>query len=289
MTTKANTLRQLLNADPPLVVPFAYDAFSAKLIEAAGFPAAGISGSSVAASAFGLPDVGLLSREDVVGQARHVAAAVTIPVFADADTGYGGPLQAAHTVRAMEDAGLAGLFMEDQEDPKRCAHLDGTIVIPVEAMLGKLKAALGARRDDDFFIIARTDAVESEGVEGAAKRARAYLDAGADMAFLAGPSTVEELEKFPKLVGQGRFMVVLTEGGKTPLLSASQLSDMGYSLIGYSGLAIGSAAKAVQDSLIALKEQGTNADLIDRVMPLGDRNEILELAKWQQLETDTLS
>ena len=106
--------------------------------------------------------------------------------------------------------------MEDQEDPKRCAHLDGTIVIPVDAMLGKLKAALGARRDDDFLIIARTDAVESEGVEGAAKRARAYLDAGADMAFLAGPSTVEELQKFPKLVGQDRFMVVLTEGGKTP-------------------------------------------------------------------------
>ena len=166
MMSKPATLRSLLNADTPLVVPFAYDAFSAKLIESAGFPAAGISGSSVAASAFGLPDVGLLSREDVVGQARRIAAAVTIPVIADADTGYGGPLQAAHTVRAMEDAGLAGLFMEDQEDPKRCAHLAGTTVIPVEVMLGKLKAALGARRDRDFYVIARTDAVESEGVEG---------------------------------------------------------------------------------------------------------------------------
>ena len=216
MTAKPTTLRSLLGAQPPLIVPFAYDAFSAKLIEAAGFPAAGISGSSVAASAFGLPDVGLLSREDVVGQSRHIAAAVTIPVFADADTGYGGPLQAAHTIRAMEDAGLAGLFMEDQEDPKRCAHLAGTVVIPMEDMLGKLKAALGARRDKDFVIIARTDAVESEGVGGAAKRARAYLDAGADMAFFAGPSTVEELEQFPKLVGDGKLMVVLTEGGKTP-------------------------------------------------------------------------
>ncbi len=288
MTTKPNTLRQLLDTRSPLVVPFAYDAFSAKLIEAAGFPAAGISGSSVAASAFGLPDVGLLSREDVVGQARRIAAAVTIPVIADADTGYGGPLQAAHTIRAMEDAGLAGLFMEDQEDPKRCAHLAGTTVIPVEAMLGKLKAALGARRDNDFLIIARTDAVETEGVEGAAKRARAYLDAGADMAFLAGPGTVDELERFPKLVGQGTFMVVLTEGGKTPLLPAAKLADMGYGLIGYSGLAIGSAAKAVQHSLNALKEQGSNVDLIDRVMPLNERNEVLELLKWQQLETDTL-
>ena len=287
MTTKAATLRSLLNVQSPLVVPFAYDAFSAKLIEAAGFPAAGISGSSVAASAFGLPDVGLLSREDVVGQARRIAAAVNIPVIADADTGYGGPLQAAHTVRAMEDAGLGGLFIEDQEDPKRCAHLAGTTVIPTEAMLGKLKAALGARQDNDFVIIARTDAVESEGVEGAAKRAWAYLDAGADMAFFAGPSTVQELEQFPKLVGQGKFMVVLTEGGRTPLLTASQLADMGYKLIGYSGLAIGSAAKAVQDSLNALNEQGSNINLADRVMPLGDRNEILGLAAWQQLEEET--
>ncbi len=282
------TLRQLLDAPSPLIVPFAYDAFSAKLIEAAGFPAAGISGSSVAASAFGLPDVGLLSREDVVGQARRIAAAVTIPVIADADTGYGGPLQAAHTIRAMEDAGLAGLFMEDQEDPKRCAHLAGTTVIPTEAMLGKLKAALGARRDNDFLIIARTDAVETEGIEGAAKRARAYLDAGADMAFLAGPGTVDELQKFPKLVGQGKFMVVLTEGGKTPLLPAAKLADMGYTLIGYSGLAIGSAAKAVQDSLNALKEQGDNTNLVDGTMPLNDRNEILGLAAWQQLEEETL-
>ena len=282
------TLRSLLHEETPLVVPFAYDAFSAKLIEAAGFPAAGISGSSVAASAFGLPDVGLLSREDVVGQARRIAAAVTIPVIADADTGYGGPLQAAHTVHAMEDVGLAGLFMEDQEDPKRCAHLAGTTVIPIEAMLGKLKAALGARRDSDFLIIARTDAVEAEGVAGAGKRARAYLDAGADMAFLAGPGTVEELEQFPKLVGQGKFMVVLTEGGKTPLLPASQLSDMGYSLIGYSGLAIGSAAKAVQDSLNALKEQGDNTNLTDRVMLLPARNDLLGLSDWQQLEEETL-
>ena len=288
MTTKANTLHRLLNSEPPLIVPFAYDAFSAKLIEAAGFPAAGISGSSVAASAFGLPDVGLLSREDVVGQSRHIAAAVTIPVFADADTGYGGPLQAAHTIRAMEDAGLAGLFIEDQEDPKRCAHLAGTTVIPMEDMLGKLKAALGARRDPDFVIIARTDAVESEGVEGAAKRARAYLDAGADMAFFAGPSTVEELEQFPKLVGDGKLMVVLTEGGKTPLLSAAQLADMGYTLIGYSGLAIGAAAKAVAESLHALKEQGANAELTDHVMPLPARNVVLELAKWQQLEEESL-
>ena len=288
MTSKSAALRTLLKDRDSLVVPFAYDAFSAKLIEAAGFPAVGISGSSVAASAFGLPDVGLLSREDVVGQARRIAAAVDVPVFADADTGYGGPLQAAHTVRAMEDAGLAGLFIEDQDDPKRCAHLAGTVVIPLDDMVGKLRAALGARRDENFVVIARTDAIENEGVEGAAKRARAYLDAGADMAFLAGPRTVEDMERFPQLVGEGAFMIVLTEGGRTPLVPVSQLVEMGYGLIGYSGLAIGAAGKAVRDSLDALSEQGGNAGLVETVMPLPERNDVLNLAAWQQLEADTL-
>ena len=270
------------------MAPFAYDALSARLIEAAGFPAAGISGSSVAAAAFGLPDVGLLSREDVVAQARRIAGSVDIPVFADADTGYGGPLQAAHTVRAMEDAGLAGLFMEDQEDPKRCGHLAGTRVIPLESMLGKLRAALGARRNPEFVIIARTDAVESEGVEGAARRARACLDAGADMAFFAGPRTVEELEAFPRLVGNGRLMVTLAEGGRTPLLPWQDLGRMGYALIGYSGLAVGAAARAVEDSLAALKAQGGNEGLVSRVMPLNERNELLGLSAWQALEAETM-
>ena len=281
------TLRELIAAPGPLVAPFAFDALSAKLIEAAGFSAAGISGSAVAASAFALPDVGLLSREDVVAQARRISTAVDIPVFADADTGYGGPLQAAHTARALEGAGLAGLFMEDQEDPKRCGHLSGTTVIPVDEMLGKLRAVMGARRDSEFVIIGRTDAIESEGVEGAARRARAYLGAGADMAFIAGPRSTEELEAIPKLVGAGPLMVVLTEGGRTPLLSVDELGQLGYKLIGYSGLAIGAAAKAVRDALDALTKEGGNAGLLDRVTPLNERNELLGLQAWQDLEAET--
>ncbi len=282
-----STLRDLIAAPGPLVAPFAFDALSAKLIEAAGFSAAGISGSAVAASAFALPDVGLLSREDVVAQARRISAAVDIPVFADADTGYGGPLQAVHTARALEDAGLAGLFMEDQEDPKRCGHLSGTTVIPIEEMLGKLRAVMGARRDSAFVIIGRTDAIESEGVEGAAKRARAYLDAGADMAFIAGPRSIQELEAIPQLVDAGPLMVVLTEGGRTPLLSVNELGQLGYKLIGYSGLAIGAAAKAVRDALDALTNEGGNAGLLDRVTPLNERNELLGLRAWQELEAAT--
>ena len=173
-------LRRLLVAPGPLVVPFAYDAFSARLIERAGFSAVGVSGSAVAASLLGVPDVGLMSREEVVGQARRIAATISLPVIADADTGYGGPLQAARTVQDLEAAGVAGLFMEDQRDPKRCGHLAGTEVIPTDEMVGKLTAALESRADPNFVIIARTDAIESEGLEGAALRARTYLDAGAD-------------------------------------------------------------------------------------------------------------
>ena len=199
MTTKANTLHRLLNSEPPLIVPFAYDAFSAKLIEAAGFPAAGISGSSVAASAFGLPDVGLLSREDVVGQSRRIAAAVTIPVFADADTGYGGPLQAAHTIRAMEDAGLGRPLYGGSGRPQTLRpsrghgchphgrHARQTQSRPWRAHAIKISSSSPAPTPS-----------RAKASQGAAKRARAYLDAGADMAFFAGPSTVEELEQFPE-------------------------------------------------------------------------------------------
>lgn len=281
-------LRDLLAQPGPLVVPFAYDALSARLIEDAGFGAVGISGSAVAASLFAVPDVGLLSREDVVAQARRIAQAVEAPVIADADTGYGGPLQAARTLQEFESAGVAALFMEDQQDPKRCGHLAGTQVIPTEEMLGKLKAVLQARRDPDFLVVARTDALATEGVEGAAARARAYLDAGADMAFVVAPRTREELEALPKLVDNGSLMVVLTEGGRTPLLSVKELGDMGYKLIGYSGLAVGTAAHAVQQSLETLKGQGTNARLLDRVMPLDERNQLLGLEAYQTLENETV-
>jgi 2-methylisocitrate lyase-like PEP mutase family enzyme len=282
-------LRGLLAQRGPLVVPFAYDALSARLIEDAGFQAVGISGSAVAASAFALPDVGLLSREDVVAQARRIAAAVPgTPVIADADTGYGGPLQAARTVQELEAAGVAGLFMEDQQDPKRCGHLAGTQVIPVEEMLGKLKAALQARRDPYFLVIARTDAIASEGFGAAVTRARAYLDAGADMAFVAAIQSEEQLRALPTLVTNGPLMVVLTEGGRTPLLSVEALGSMGYKLVGYSGLAIGAAAHAVQRILHALKAQGANAALVPDVMPLDARNRLLRLEDYQRLEDETL-
>ena len=275
-SSSGEQLRELLNRPTPLVVPFAYDALSARLIEDEGFPAVGISGSAVSASLLAGPDQGLLSRGEMVEQARRIAAAVPgLPVIADADTGYGDLSQIPETVRQFESAGVAALFMEDQRDPKRCGHLEGKEVIPTEEMLDKLRAALEARSDSRFVVIARTDALESEGLEGAAARARAYLEAGADMAFVATPRTREELEALPQQV-PGPLMVVLSEGGITPLLPVAELDEMGYKLIGYSGLAIGAAARGIQLGLRTLKGEGTTIGWAGGIMSLAERNRLLD-------------
>ena len=268
-------LRELLNRSDPLVVPFAYDALSARLIEDAGFQAVGISGSAVSASLLAAPDMGILSRQQMVDQARRIADAVpALPVIADAETGYGDLSQIAETVREFERAGVAALFMEDQQDPKRCGHLEGRQLIPTDEMLEKLNVALEARRDSKFLVIGRTDALAAEGVEGAAARARAYLEAGAEMAFVVGPRSREELKALPQLV-KGPLMVVLSEGGSTPLLPVGELHEMGYKLIGYSGLAIGAAARAVQLGLQTLMQEGTTSSMADTVMPLLERNRLV--------------
>ncbi len=280
-------LRKLLNGSDPLVVPFAYDALSARLIEDAGFQAVGISGSAVSASLLAAPDLGILSRQQMVDQARRIAGAVpALPVIADAETGYGDLSQIAETVRQFESAGIAALFMEDQQDPKRCGHLEGRQLISTDEMLEKLNVTLEARRDSKFLVIGRTDALAVEGVEGAAARARAYLEAGADMAFVVGPRSREELQALPQQI-KGPLMVVLSEGGVTPLLSVGELHEMGYKLIGYSGLAIGAAARSIQLGLQTLKEEGTTSSLADRVMPLLERNRLLRLQGDEIKEDET--
>ncbi len=276
-SSTASKLRELLSGSDPLVVPFAYDALSARLIEDAGFQAVGISGSAVSASLLAAPDIGILSRQQMVDQAGRIAGAVpSLPVIADAETGYGDLSQVAETVREFERAGVAALFMEDQQDPKRCGHLEGRQLVPTDEMLEKLKVALEARGDSTFVVIGRTDALATEGVEGAAARARAYLEAGADMAFVVAPRSREELQALSEQI-EGPLMVVLSEGGSTPLLPVGELHEMGYKLIGYSGLAIGSAARAVQLGLQTLKQEGTTSSLKDRVMPLVERNRLLGL------------
>tara|TARA_B100000686_G_scaffold354116_1_gene462740 strand:+ start:454 stop:1323 length:870 start_codon:yes stop_codon:yes gene_type:complete len=283
------SLRELLENDQQLVVPFAYDAFSAMLVEEAGFQCVGISGSAVAASAFGLPDVGLLSREDVVSQTKRIVEAVNIPVIADADTGYGGPIQVARTVQHFEAAGVAAIFIEDQKDPKLCGHLEGVQVIPKDEMQIKLKAAISAVGDSDFVIIARTDSISVEGLESAVDRISSYVDTGADMGFISGIGSEHDLKQIPVELKGVPLMVVLTEGGKTPMLPPDELGILGYKLIGYSGLAIGTAAHAMRSNLNELNQGGYHTRLSNEVMPLSERNRILDLAKYQSLEDQLLS
>ena len=283
------SLRELLENEQQLVVPFAYDAFSAMLVEEAGFQCVGISGSAVAASAFGLPDVGLLSREDVVSQAKRIVEAVNIPVIADADTGYGGPIHVARTVQHSEAAGVAAIFIEDQKDPKLCGHLEGVQVIPKDEMQIKLKAAISAVEDSDFVVIARTDSISVEGLESAVDRIASYVDIGADMGFISGIGSEHDLKQIPVELKGVPLMVVLTEGGKTPMLPPDQLGTLGYKIIGYSGLAIGTAAHAMLSNLNELNQGGYHTNLSNEVMPLGERNRILDLEKYQSLEDQLLS
>ncbi|HET6873168.1 MAG TPA: isocitrate lyase/PEP mutase family protein, partial [Acidimicrobiales bacterium] len=187
-------LRRLLAGDGPVVAPGAYDALSARLIEDAGFPAVYMTGFGTAASLLGRPDIGLVSSSEMIDHARRIAGCVAVPVIADADTGYGNPINVLRTVREYERAGVAGIHLEDQVMPKRCGHLTGKVLVPVEEMTAKIRAAVAARSDPDFVLIARTDARAVEGLDAAIRRASSYLEAGADVLFVEAPESEDEVE-----------------------------------------------------------------------------------------------
>jgi carboxyvinyl-carboxyphosphonate phosphorylmutase len=280
---KTARLRELLWRPGPLMVPFCFDAFSAQLVEAAGFEAVGITGSGMAMSALGLPDVGWVTMTEVVQQARNIAGAVDIPVYSDADEGYGNALNVMRTVREMEAAGLAGLFFEDQEAPKKCGHFEGKRVIARDEMALRVKAALEARRDPDFVIIARTDARAVYGLAEAIARANLYAEAGADAIFVEAPQSVEELREIAASV-RAPLMVNMVEGGKTPLLGVAELAAMGYKIITFSNTLSRVAGKAMQGALAVLKEHGTSEPLLDRMISFKERDQILGLERVYELE-----
>jgi 2-methylisocitrate lyase-like PEP mutase family enzyme len=192
---RSHRLRQLINTKQGLVVPGAYDGVSAKLVERAGYPVAYMTGYGVSASRLGLPDMGFAGLAEMADQARNMAAAVSIPLIADADTGYGNALTVRRTIALYEAAGVAGLHLEDQQLPKRCGHLAGKLVVPVEEFAAKIRAAVEARTDPDLVIIARTDAIAVNGFDDALRRAEAAVKAGADMLFVEAPTTSEQIER----------------------------------------------------------------------------------------------
>ena len=248
---QASGFRDLMKRDGMVVAPGAYDCITAKLIEQAGFAAVYMTGAGTAAT-LGYPDFGLVTMSEMVANAGRIAAAVDLPVIADADTGYGNELNVFRTVREFERSGVTGIHIEDQEFPKKCGHLEGKQVIPREDYLAKIRAAIAARRDKDFAIIARTDSRAVAGFDEAIARANGSLAAGADMAFVEAPQTREEVAAVPRLV-KGPCLLNVVRGGKTPDLDLRDAEVMGYKLAIVPGLLIKSVVGICDQMLAELK------------------------------------
>jgi 2-methylisocitrate lyase-like PEP mutase family enzyme len=248
------TLRELLAGPEPVLAPGAYDALSARLVERAGFPAVYMTGFGASASLIGRPDVGLLSFDEMAGHARRIAQAVSVPLVADADDGYGNPLNVMRTVREYAAAGVAALHIEDQVAPKRCGHMEGKEVIDAAEMVEKVRAAVEARGDGELLIIARTDARAVEGLDAALERARRYREAGADALFVEAPETEQEVEAVAGAFPDVPLVFNWVDGGKTPQLPHERIRELGFALVIYPVTTLFAAARAVADVLDRLGE-----------------------------------
>jgi 2-methylisocitrate lyase-like PEP mutase family enzyme len=261
--TQAGRFRELLRRPGMVVAPGAYDGITAKLIAQAGFDAVYMTGAGTAA-ALGYPDFGLVTMSEMAANARRIVAAVDLPVIADADTGYGNELNVYRTVREYEAAGVAAIHLEDQAFPKKCGHLDDKEIVAGEDWLAKLRAAVAARRDRDFAIIARTDARAVAGFDEAIARANAALAAGADMAFVEAPQTVEEVAAVPRRV-RGPCLLNVVFGGKTPVLDLNEAAAMGYRLAIVPALLLGCVVGACEEQLAALNASRCHPPLPGRM------------------------
>ena len=249
--TKASWFRELLRRSDMVVAPGAYDCITAKLIAQAGFDAVYMTGAGTAAM-LGYPDFGLVTMSEMVDNARRIAAATVLPVIADADTGYGNDLNVFRTVREYEAAGVVGIHLEDQDFPKKCGHLDDKEIVPRDDYIAKIRAAVAARRSADFMIIARTDARAVAGLDEAVARANAALSAGADMAFVEAPQTMDELTEVPRRVA-GPCLLNVVRGGKTPEIDLRRAQGMGYRLAIVPGLLLKAVIGACDEMLAQLK------------------------------------
>lgn len=272
--TKAEEIRRCLRGGRTLVMPGVYDALSARLATRAGFEVIFISGYSVAATALGEPDFGLVTQTEMVAAARAVCRATPLPVIVDADTGYGNAVNVVRTVRELIAAGAAGIFLEDQVWPKRCGHMHGKRVIPLEEQLQKLKAAIDARANGDLFIVARTDARAAVGLDEAIRRGQAFHEIGADAVFIEAPESVEELRAVTAAV-PGPLVANMIEHGMTPLQGPDTLGALGYQLVVWPLSGLFASARALADAYGAIRRTGTSEAVRDRQMSFSEFNEII--------------
>lgn len=278
------SLRKLLyNDSKPLVVPGVYDAIGARIAQKVGFEAMFQTGYGTSATLLGMPDYGFIGSTETVENARRICQAVSVPVIVDADTGYGNPLSVWKLVRELEAAGASGIFLEDQKWPKRCGHMTGKEVITKEEYAEKLRAALDARKNKDFIIVARTDARAPEGLDSAIERGLEYKKNGADAIFVEAPKSIAEMKKIGQSIN-APLVANMIEGGATPILSATKLHEMGFKLILYPLSILFANAFASLQILRELRKSGTTARLKKNLVLFEQFNDIVDLAKFRKME-----
>ena len=290
MTTSASgarpapgtALRELIGR-PPLVLPGVADALTARIAERAGFGAVYATGAGISNAQLGRPDVGLTTMTEVLDEVARIVDAVEIPVLADIDTGFGNAINARRAVRAFERAGVGGVQIEDQVFPKRCGHFDRTDVVPLGEFVGKLRAVLDARIDPSLVVVARTDALRAEGLEGAVDRANRFVEAGADVVFVEAPPDRATLAELPARI-PAPLVANMVEGGRTPLLSAAELAGMGYAIVLFANTALRVAARAVRDALRELRATGDARPLVDRMLSWDERQALVGLEEIEALD-----
>ncbi len=275
-------LKDRLYKDGIITIPGVYDALTAKIAESLGFEAIFQSGYSIAAALLGMPDYGFINANDTLEQARRIVRATKLPLIVDIDTGYGNPLNVWHIIKELSSIGVKGVFLEDQVWPKRCGHMQGKQVIDSNDYVKKLKAAIDAK-SEDLIIVARTDALEPLGIDEAIRRGRLYKDMGADAIFVEAPRSIEEFKKISSSI-DAPLVANMIEGGRSPLLSAKELEDLGYKIALYPLSALFVASYAIKSVLKSLKESYTTKPYLDHMMRFNEFNELVNLDLYKSLE-----
>ncbi|MFJ5760936.1 oxaloacetate decarboxylase [Neobacillus sp. NPDC093182] len=281
---KCKDFQKLLQEPGSFILPGAYDAMSAKLIEETGFKAIYATGAGISNAQLGWADVGLTSLKEVVDIVARMADVTNIPIVVDGDTGFGNAINVIRTVKEFERAGVAAIQMEDQVSPKKCGHFNGKEVISKEEMVGKIKAALDARKDENLAIMARTDAIAVNGVEDAIDRAFAYYEAGADIIFVEAPNTVQQLRQITSSLKGIPQVINLVEGGKTPLISLKEAEEIGFKIMLCANTALRSAIKGITESLRILKEEGSQENLLPLICTWEERQSLFKLNQIKDWE-----
>jgi methylisocitrate lyase len=281
---KTTLFKQYVRGPEIVMIPGVADPLCAKLAQQAGFKAVFLSGYAASAALLGAPDVGLLTMTEMVECARRIADAVDLPVFADGDNGHGNATNVTRTMRQFEQAGVAAIFFEDQVTPKRCGHMSGKQVIPAGEMTAKIRAAVDARADADLVIMARSDALAVNGMEDALERMHRYLEAGADMSFVESPESVEQMQRITREIAAPN-MANMVPGGKTPILTATQLQELGFAVAAYPTMLTYSMARAAERALEHLRSRGTMAGLEDSMMDFGEFNRLIGLDQLRARES----